>query len=71
MKVSAEAIFADNPNIPGKASSLSSWNSGSKKCITTVKDKLSGWAKEIAAEILGDSKLADEGASKGQVRRAS
>jgi len=30
--------------------------------MTTVKDKLSGSAKEIAAEILGDSKLADEGA---------
>ena len=30
--------------------------------MTTVKDKLSGSAKEIAAEIFGDSKLAEEGA---------
>jgi uncharacterized protein YjbJ (UPF0337 family) len=30
--------------------------------MTTVKDKLNGSAKEIAAEIFGDSKLAEEGA---------
>lgn len=30
--------------------------------MTTVKDKLSGSAKKIAAEILGDSKLAEESA---------